>query len=60
MNGNVPLIYEEAILSANAEKRQAAMQNEFKNLVENKTWDLVDLPSGKSLTKGKWVFDKKR
>ena len=46
VNGNVPLNYEEAILSADAEKSQAAMQMEFKNLVENKTWDLVVLPSG--------------
>ena len=36
VNGNVPLDYEEAILSADAEKWQAAMQIEFKNLVEKK------------------------
>ena len=53
VNGNVPLSYEEAILSADAEKWKAAIQNEFKSLVEDKTWDLVVLPSGKSLTKGK-------
>ena len=47
VNGNVPFNYEETILSADAEKRQAAMQNEFKSLAENKTWDLVALPSGK-------------
>ena len=47
VNGNVPLDYDEAIWSADAEKRQAPMQNEFKSLVENKTWDLVALSSGK-------------
>ena len=36
VNGNVPLNYEEAILSPDAEKWQTAMQNEFKSLVENK------------------------
>ena len=60
VNGNVPLNYEETILSADAEKWQAAMQIEFKILVENKTWVLVALPFGKPLTKGKWVFDIKR
>ena len=59
VNGNVQLNYEEAILSADAEKWQAAMQNEFKSLVK-KTWDLVAVPSGKPLTKSKWVFDIKR
>ena len=62
VNGKVPLNYEEAILSPDAEKWQTAMQNEFKSLVENKTWDLVALPSGKPLTNGfsKWFFDIKR
>ena len=42
VNGIVPpLSYDEASLSADAEKRQAAMQNEYKSLVESKTWDLV-------------------
>ena len=59
-NCNISFNYEEAILSAEAEKWQPAMQNEFKNFVEIKTWDLVALPSGKPLTKGKWVFDIKR
>ena len=60
VNGNVPLNYEEVILSADAEKWQAAMQKEFKSLLENKTWVLVALPSGKPSTKGKWAFDTKR
>ena len=52
VNGKVPLNYEEAILSADAEKWQAAMKNVFSSLVENKTWDLTALPSGKPLKKG--------
>ena len=36
VNGKVPLNYEEAILSADAEKWQAAMQIEFKSLKEKK------------------------
>ena len=60
VNGNVPLNYEEAILSADAEKWQAALQKEFRSLVENRKWDQVASSSGKYLTKGKWVFDIKR
>ena len=60
VNGSVPLPYEKAIFSADAEKWQAAMQKEFNSLVENKLWDCVALPSGKKLTKAKWVFNKKR
>ena len=60
VNGNVPLNYEEAIFSADAEKWQAAMQNDFKSFVEIKRWDLVALASGKPLTKGKWAFDIRR
>ena len=51
VNGNVPLNYEEAILSAGAGKWQAAMKKEFSSLVENKTWDLMALPSGNPITK---------
>ena len=36
VNGNVRINYEEATLSTDAEKWQAAMQNEFKSLVEKK------------------------
>ena len=53
VNGNVTLNYEDKILSADAENWQAAMQNEFKSLVEYKRWDLVALTSGKPFTKGK-------
>ena len=51
VNGNVPLNYEETFLSVDSEKWQAAMQNEFNSLVDNKTWNLVTLLSGKLLTK---------
>ena len=51
VNGNVPFIYEKAIVSADTEKWQAAM---------HKKWDLVVLPLGKPITKLKGVFDIKR
>ena len=34
VNGNVPLIYEEVVFSADVKKRPAPMQNEFNSLVE--------------------------
>ena len=48
VNGSVPLPYAKAILSADAEKWQAAMQKEFNSLLENKTRDCVALPSVKN------------
>ena len=36
VNGNVPLIYEEVVFSADVKKRPAPMQNEFNSLVEKK------------------------
>jgi len=31
------------------------MDDEFKSLVENNTWDVVTLPPGARKMKGKWV-----
>lgn len=33
-----------------------AMQEEIESLNKNKTWELVDLPKGKSIIGSKWIF----
>lgn len=37
-------------------KWQQAAQEEFKSLLENNTWTLVDLPPGRRAIDGKWIF----
>jgi hypothetical protein len=32
------------------------MQEEYKSLLENQTWDLVPLPSGRKLVRCKWAY----
>ena len=35
------------------------MVEEMQSLHKNKTWDLVEIPSGRNLDGSKWVFKKK-
>jgi hypothetical protein len=35
---------------------ESAMQEEYKSLLENQTWDLVPLPSGRKLVRCRWVY----
>eukprot|EP00253_Pinus_taeda_P004938 PITA_04938 len=35
---------------------ESAMEEEYKSLLENQTWDLVPLPSGRKLVRCKWVY----
>jgi transposase InsO family protein len=37
-----------------------AMAEEYDSLIENKTWELCDLPVGKKLIDTKWIFKTKR
>jgi hypothetical protein len=32
------------------------MQEEYNSLLENQTWDLVPLPSGRKLVRCRWVY----
>ena len=34
----------------------AAMDEEYRSLMENDTWDVVPLPKGRKLVKCKWVY----
>ncbi|KAI3655721.1 hypothetical protein MP638_001418, partial [Amoeboaphelidium occidentale] len=57
---NEPSTFKEAIHSAHASQWRTAIQEELDSLLENKTWDIVDLPSGRKPIKSKWVFKLKR
>ena len=37
----------------------AAMNEEYRSLLTNDTWDLVPLPKGRKLVRCKWVYKKK-
>eukprot|EP00253_Pinus_taeda_P006200 PITA_06200 len=39
---------------------ESAMEEEYNSLLENQTWDLVPLPSGRKLVRCKWVYRTKR
>lgn len=52
----VPKSYRDALLDANW---YAAMQDEYKALLDNNTWSLVSRPPGANLVSGKWVFKHK-
>ena len=53
---DIPNDYKEAIISKNSNQWVRAMEEEFKALGENKTFDYVELPSNKNLVSSKWVF----
>ncbi|CAN1285750.1 Retrovirus-related Pol polyprotein from transposon TNT 1-94, partial [Linum perenne] len=55
----VPNSFREAVQSPEHVKWQEAMKEEMKSLEKNKTWSLVQLPSGKRAIGCKWVFAKK-
>ena len=50
----------EAFSGRNAKQWKDATAAEFQSLLNNRTWDLVDLPEGKNVTGCKWVFKLKR
>jgi hypothetical protein len=35
---------------------ESAMQEEYNSLLENQTWDLVPLPSGRKLFRCRWIY----
>ena len=51
-----PATYSEAIECAQSDDWLAAMREEMDSLHKSETWELVDLPSGRSPVKCKWVF----
>ena len=51
-----PQTYQEASLDAIL---QTTMQEEFKSLQDNETWELVPFPSKRKLVQCKWVYRSK-
>ncbi|CAI7801563.1 unnamed protein product, partial [Closterium sp. NIES-53] len=51
-----PATVEEALSGPQKEEWKAAMDAEFNSLIENQTWELVELPEGRRPISGKWVF----
>ena len=54
-----PVSFEEAMSGPQAHEWQSAAQSEYESLIENGTWDLVDLPEGRRALDSKWVFKAK-
>ena len=56
MLGSYPQTFKEA---CHDQRWQAAMDDEFDSLQDNKTWELVSLPLGRKLVQFKWVYKTK-
>lgn len=54
-----PETVDEALSTAEAEGWKKAMDDEYKSLVENDTWKLVDLPQGRKVISTKWIYKRK-
>ena len=46
----------EALMSPNSKEWQEAVDLEYNSLLENETWDLVDLPKDRKAIGSRWVF----
>lgn len=51
-----PITLKEAMMSPNAKEWQEAADLEYESLLENETWDLVDLPRERKAVGSRWVF----
>ncbi|CAI7817824.1 unnamed protein product, partial [Closterium sp. NIES-53] len=51
-----PATLEEALSGPQKEEWKATMDAEFNSLIENGTWELVELPEGRRAISSKWVF----
>ena len=51
-----PSTIEEALTGSNSEEWKAAADSEYRSLIENDTWELVDLPEDRKAIGCKWVF----
>ena len=51
-----PQTMEEALSSDHAKEWKEAADSEYESLIENETWELVELPSGRKPIGCKWVF----
>jgi hypothetical protein len=51
-----PECYDEALQVDTKKKWEQGMKEEMDSLVNNQTWDLVQLPAGKRALQNKWVY----
>ena len=51
-----PQSYSAAMTSDNSLEWKNAMDDEMKSLIENKTWELVNIPADTNLVDNKWVY----
>lgn len=56
---NDPATYEEAVTRNDNQGWNLAMKQEYDSLIQNGTWSLEELPSGRKAIKSKWVFKTK-
>ena len=54
--GNKPTTISEAVAGDDKEKLENAMNCEYKTLISNEEWELVDPPKDCNIVKSKWVF----
>lgn len=55
-----PLTVEDALCGPSSDQRKKAMAEEHRSLMENKTWNVVNLPPNRKAINCKWVFKTKR
>lgn len=55
-----PTTVQQVLSRSDKDSWLSAMKNEYDALIENGTWELVDLPPGKKSLDSKWVFKTKR
>jgi len=51
-----PKTIDEALSGTHAKEWKEAAESEYQSLMENDTWDLVELPEGREAIGSKWVF----
>ena len=54
-----PQTYKEAVASPEAPLWKEAINSEVESILQNHTWELVDLPPGNKLIGYKWIFKRK-
>lgn len=55
-----PRTFKEAMRSSHSTQWRDAVDEELRSLDKNKTWQLVELPTGKRVIESKWVFKLKK
>ena len=59
VGNDTPETYQEAIQCAEKDQWEEAMKEEFDSHQVNKTWELTELPQGRKVLPGRWVYRKK-